>query len=100
MFGVVAIGAPAAIAATPTPYVTKAEVEQVSKGMPLTKVHRIFDTKATQTSYMSGYSSKCLKVPATQSRDYKTKSKWGFVTVDYKKVKGTWKVDSKHAYLG
>ena len=97
LFGLVAVGAPAAVAAKPTPYVTKAEFKQVRRGMTMNKVHRIFDVTGKQTSYMSGYPGK-WGWPATQSREYKAKSKFSYVSVDYKKVNGTWKVTGKTAF--
>jgi hypothetical protein len=100
MFGVVAIGAPAAVAAKPTPYVTKAEFNQVRKGMPMWKVHRIFDVNGKQIYYDPGNPAR--KVPPTQGRDYVRKqsadARNGAVSVSYKKVNGTWKVTGKYTF--
>ena len=72
--------------------VAKAEFKKVSKGMRINRVHNIFDTKGKQT--MSGY--------GMQFREYKTctNPQWGFVTVDYQKKGGVWKVTGKFAYWG
>lgn len=87
LFGVVAIGAPAAVA-KPTPYVTKAEWNQIRKGMPLWKVHRIFDTNGWKRG--QGYGE--------LYRQYPDGTKYGGAGIVYKKINGTWKVSSKVAY--
>ena len=72
--------------------VTKDEFKKVSKGMTMTKVHNIFDTKGSQS--MSGY--------GMQFRDYKAcvKPSWSIVSVDYEKKDGVWKVTGKLALWG
>lgn len=98
MFGLVAVGTPAAVAATPTNYVTKAEYNKVRKGMDIKRVHRIFDVNGKQVLYFRAEPN--IGLPASQSRGYRVKSQWGFVWVDYDKINGTWKVADKDAYWG
>ena len=89
----IALLAPVAVAAPASAseaYVTKAEFKQVKKGMPLAKVHRIFDTKGKQSFIGYGY----------QSREYKTASEYGFVMIDFKKRNGVWRLQSKSAFWG
>ncbi len=67
--------------------VTKKEFRNVTKGMGIERVHRIFDTKGRQLFVMSGY----------QSREYKVcGSQYGFVMVEFKNRK----LSSKSAYWG
>jgi hypothetical protein len=80
------------------PYVTKAEFRQVTRGMKITRVHRIFDVKGRQTIYSPAYPS--IGIAAEQTREYRTKSSWGFVDIDYKRKDGTWVVVRKSAYWG
>ncbi len=96
------VAAPAVSAAEA--YVTKAEFHAVSKGMNKDRVHRIFDVAGKQTWFYSG-SSYCswkdLWACPEQSREYRTKSKWGAVNVDYRRnPDGNWVVTSKYAYWG
>jgi len=79
-------------------YVTRAEFSKIRKGMPMTKVHRIFGANGKQTAYYSGYPS--IGIKAEQDREYKTASRYGFADVTYYKVNGVWKVHSKWAYFG
>lgn len=72
------------------PWVTRTEYRKVVKGMRIARVHRIFDTNGTQYFHMSGY----------QSREYRTRSEYGFVYVDYRRRNGFWVVTSKSAYWG
>jgi hypothetical protein len=98
----IAVAAPAAVIAAPAqasePYVTKAEFRQVSKGMTMARVHRIFDVSGTQSYYESAYPS--LGIPAEQSREYRTKSSWGSVDIDYVRRDGVWYVKRKDAFWG
>jgi len=96
---------PASPASAAESYVTKPEFKKVKKHTKLTKVHGIFDTKGKQTSYYGaidgGYCADGdLWACASQTRDYRTKSKWGTVTVTYYKRFGVWRVDSKYVYWG
>lgn len=91
----VIIAAPAQAA---EPYVTQAEFRQVTKGMRLKRVHLIFDISGKQTMYFPAYPS--LGMPAEQTREYRVKSEWGSVDVDYKRKDGVWVVIRKTAYWG
>lgn len=92
------VATPALAAGSPT-FVSQGEFNQIRNGMAMKQVHRIFEVPGKQTSYDSGYPGK-YGWPATRSRDYRVKSKWGSVTVNYNKVNGTWKVTGKSAYWG
>src|SRR5688572_6469633 len=86
------LSAPAGPAVAAEKCVTKTEYKKVEKGMKMTRVHNIFDSKGSQT--FIGY--------GMQTRDYKPCSDpdFGFVTVDYEKKGGVWKVTGKYAYWG
>jgi hypothetical protein len=71
-------------------YVTTKEFRNVKRGMTLSKVNAIFDIKG-KTSYQ-GYGFK--------SREYRTRSKWGFVFIDFERRHGAWVLMSKSAYWG
>lgn len=92
--------APLAIVAAPsyadTPgCVSKHEFRLVEKGWSATRVHRLFDTRGTQTTFFSATSY----MPAEQWREYSACSdpEWGSVEVDYVKRKGVWRVTNKWA---
>ena len=72
--------------------VDRAEYRKLSRGMGITKVHRIVNTKGRQTMSGFGY----------QSREYKacTDREYGFVDLMYARKRGTWVLDSKFAYWG
>jgi hypothetical protein len=99
---VVLSGPTIALTATPAQaaesYVTKAEFRKVKRGMPVKRVHRIFDVDGKQTMYFPAYPS--LGIPAEQSREYRVRSKWGYVSVDFKRKDGRWVMARKHAYWG
>ena len=89
------VAGPVAIAAAPaeaagSAVVTKSEYRKIRKGMSITRVHRIFDTRGKQSFHMSGY----------QSREYRTTKRYGFVMVDFERRGGEWKVSSKAAFWG
>jgi hypothetical protein len=87
----------AAMADTPS-YVSKTEFRRVHKGMGIKRVHRIFDVRGKQTAYYDGY--KCgtrYGWCAEQDREYRTRGKWGYVSIDYVRKHGRWVVTSKHA---
>lgn len=103
-----ALAAPVVVAppaqAADNPWVTKWEFRHVKKGMTKNRVQRIFDIRGRQT-WFSSSSEWCswqdLWACASQSRDYRTRSRWGSVTVDYiRNPNGIWRVDSKYAYWG
>ncbi len=84
-------------------YVTHQEFRNVRKGMSMARVHQTFDIKGKQTAYFGGY--KCgtyYGFCPSQDRDYRTKSRWGSVTVTYawKPSTRTWVLDSKYAFWG
>jgi hypothetical protein len=86
-------------------YVTKKEFHRVSKGMKMPRVHAIFDTRGKQVSFYSAIDAKlCSKgkiwACAEQDREYRTKSRWGYVDIDYYKRNGIWRVGSRSAYWG
>jgi hypothetical protein len=83
----------AALADTPG-CVTKQEFRRVEKGWAIKRVHRLFDTKGNQTYFASG----SPYYPAEQWREYRPCPKYSYVTVDYKKRQGVWRVSSKSAY--
>ncbi|UNX56551.1 hypothetical protein MF406_18025 (plasmid) [Georgenia sp. TF02-10] len=69
--------------------VTEPEYRRVKRGMTQTKVHRVFGTKGRVTT--QGYGMKF--------RQYKVcNDRFGFVTVDYTKRGGKFKVTGKFAY--
>jgi hypothetical protein len=86
----------AAITATPaeaggSPCVTRTEFRNVSRGMTLARVVRIFDSRGRTTFQMSGYKQK----------EWNTcTSRYGFVFVDFERRNGAFRVDSKTAYWG
>lgn len=85
-------------------YVTKAEFKRAEIGMKKARVHKIFDIKGKQLYYSSA-SEWCSRADlwacATQTREYRTKSKWGYVSIYYTQYpNGIWRLDSKHAYWG
>jgi hypothetical protein len=82
-------------------YVSKSEFRRVHKGMKIKRVHRIFDTRGRQTAYYDGYKcgTKYGWCPE-QDREYRTRSKWGYVDIGFKRVRGAWRLSSKHAYWG
>lgn len=75
--------------------VTQAEFRRISHGMTISRVHRIFDTSGKQTYFYDG-----TFIPDSQGREYNTRSRWGYVSVDFEKRRGAWRVDSKSAYWG
>lgn len=68
---------PVAAEAGPAATVSKAEFRHVSKGMTITRVHRLFDTGGKQTAYYDGY--KCgtrFGWCPEQDREYRVRSRW------------------------
>ncbi|MDQ4085608.1 MAG: hypothetical protein M3165_07275 [Actinomycetota bacterium] len=63
--------------------------------MSIRRVHRIFDIRGRQTSYYDGE-----YIPDSQSREYRTRSRWGSVNVDFERRRGTWRLSGKYAYWG
>lgn len=98
----VAVASPAQ--AADNPYVTKWEFRKVRPGMTMARVRRIFDIPGKQTWFYSAI-GRCTRADlwlcAEQSRDYRTRSRWGSVTIDYIRYPGgVWRVDTKSAYWG
>jgi hypothetical protein len=89
-------------AAKKDPYVTKAEFKQVRKGMPIKKVQKIFDIPGKQSLYFDGYQcGTSFGWCPEQTRDYRTKKKYGSVSVTFVKKPGRgWVLDSKMAFWG
>jgi hypothetical protein len=94
--------APQASAAKADRYVTKAEFRQAKKGMPMKRVHRIFDISGKQTIYLDGFEcGTSYGFCPTQTREYRTKSKYGTVYVDFERKPGKgWVVTGKMAFWG
>ena len=91
------VAAPAQ-AETPT-CVSRSEFRSVSKGMDIKRVHRAFDIAGKQSFYFPAYPE--LGIAAEQTREYRTcGSRWGVVSIDYKKASGSWKLKSKMAFWG
>ena len=92
---VVPLTAVAAQADTST-CVTKAEFKAVRKGWSITKVRNRFDIGGKQTYFFSGtqYSN------ASQGREYNGCPEYSYVSVDFEKKKGVWRVTGKYAYWG
>jgi hypothetical protein len=91
-------GAPASSDTRNTPVVTKAEYRKVHDGTDLTRVHRVFGTSGKKMTSNPG--DPLANQPATQSREYRTGSKYGFVSVYYVRVDGAWVVTRKAVYWG
>ncbi len=89
-------------AAKKDPYVTKPEFKQVRKGMPIKKVSKIFDIPGKQSLYLPGYEcGTAYGWCPEQTRDYRTKNKYGSVSVTFVKKPGKgWVLDSKMAFWG
>lgn len=104
MAGPVVVAAPAS-ADTPT-YVSQYEFRRVAKGMTMQRVNAIFDIKGQQTWYYHEIDwGWChdgdLFWCAEQTRDYRTKSRWGSVSVDFARSHDRgWVVTGKSAYWG
>jgi hypothetical protein len=100
-----AVVASPANADTPN-YVSKVEFQRIAQGMKMSRVHAIFDVNGKQTWYYQqldwGYCEDGdLFWCAEQSRDYRVKSKWGSVTVDFARSHDRgWVVTGKSAYWG
>lgn len=91
--------APAQAADSPR-CVSRAEFRQVRKGMPIKRVHRIFDIRGKQSVYLPGYPGP-HGWPAEQWRDYRPcSSRWGYVQVDFERRKGVWRMVRKSAFWG
>lgn len=73
--------------------VTKAEHKKVSKGMAMVRVHRIVGTTGTQITGSADKSG------ANQTRYYRAPTRWGYVTLDYHEVGGTWTLQTKYPWL-
>lgn len=98
------VAAPAS-ADTPT-YVSKAEFQRISKGMTMRRVNSILDIAGKQTWYYHeidwGWCDDGdLIWCAEQSRDYRVRSRWGSVTIDFARSHDRgWVVTGKSAYWG
>jgi hypothetical protein len=97
--------AQATSASAAEPYVTKKEFRKVTKGMRIDRVHAIFDVNGKQTWYYSAIDAQLCSqgkiwACAEQSREYRTRSRWDSVDVDFYKRNGVWRVESKYAYWG
>ena len=107
---VTTVSAPAQAAGRQT--VNRTEFAAIHKGMKMTRVHAIFAdpgyTKyaGRQESYYDEIDADwCYEgdtwACAEQDREYRVRSSWGYVDVDYyRDAYGTWRVASKHAYWG
>ncbi len=76
---------------------TKGEFKAVEKGWSKTRVANRLDIGGKQTYYFSGtkYSN------AMQGRDYKPcTGDYSYISIDFEKKKGVWRVTSKSAYWG
>lgn len=77
---------------------TKREFGRVAKGWSKARVHRVFDTRGTQTAFFgaSPYSR------AEEWREYRAcrNPEWSMVEVDYEKRSGVWRVTDKTAFWG
>lgn len=82
-----------------TLFVTKPEFRKVERGMRMQRVHHIFDVRGKQTYFDGGYAGR-YGWPPGQSREYRTKSTWGWVSLDFKKRNGVWRLTGKYAYWG
>lgn len=87
-FGIVAAAPPAE--AHTHDCVTRTEFRKIRQGFSMDRVHRIFDVRGRFTSGGGGY----------VSRDYNACGRYNFVTVNYERRNGVWRVDSKYAYFG
>jgi hypothetical protein len=91
------VAAPAQ-ADTPT-CVSRSEFRAVQKGWSITRVHRKLDVSGKQAIYFPAFPE--LGIPAEQTREYKPcASRYGYVSIDFKRVSGTWKLSSKMAFWG
>ncbi len=71
--------------------VTRAEYKRIERGFSIARVHHVFDTKGKFAYGTSGYGF---------TREYNPcKSRFGYVTVDYKRKDGTARVTGKSAYF-
>lgn len=96
--------APAVLIASPAAAdtgtcVDRGEFRKVVRGMKIDRVHAIFDVSGRQSYFSSGYPGQ-YGWPATQSRTYKPCTRYSYVSVDYERINGVWKVDAKNAYWG
>jgi hypothetical protein len=97
------VAAPLLVAApaqadTPT-CVSRSEFRSISKGWDIKRVHRTLDIAGKQSFYFPAFPE--LGIPAEQTREYRTcGSRWGAVSIDYKKAGGSWKLKSKMAFWG
>jgi hypothetical protein len=97
-------------AATTRQYVSRTEFHSIHKNYRMSRVHSIFGDgrkyAGTQTSYYGEIDAEWCDegetwACATQTRKYRTKSRWGTVYVDYYRAgSGIWRVDTKSAYWG
>jgi len=106
----IGVSSPAEAAGRQT--VNRTEFGAIHKGMKMTRVHAIFADpghaayRGVQESYYDEIDSDwCYEgdtwACAEQDREYKVRSSWGYVDVDYyRDAYGTWRVSSKHAYWG
>jgi hypothetical protein len=97
VLGATVVAPTAALADTPG-YVSRTEFRHIHKGMGIARVHHIFDTAGKQTAYYDGY--RCgtrFGWCPEQDREYKIRSRWGYVSIDYVKRHGRWQVKSRHA---
>jgi hypothetical protein len=104
------MAAPAVVAApanadTPT-YVSKPEFQRISKGMTMSRVNSIADIKGKQTWFYHEIDwAWCedgdLFWCAEQTRDYRVRSRWGSVTIDFARSHNRgWVVTGKSVYWG
>lgn len=70
--------------------VTRAEYRHVQRGFSKARVHHIFDTRGKFAYGSSGYGF---------TRDYKTCTKYGSVSVDYKVRDGVARVTGKYGFF-
>jgi len=95
----VAVAAPVALAAAPAEAAgntcTRSEFRQIHRGDSITKVTRLCG-KGSQTDYFGATPF----THAAQSREYNAPGQYSFVSVDFEKRGGVWKVMSKWAYWG
>ncbi len=93
---VLAVGAPAD--ADTAGCVTKREFGRVAKGWSKARVHRVFDTRGTQSAFFGASSFS----PAEEWREYRAcrNPQYSMVQVDYEKRAGVWRVSDKTAFWG
>jgi hypothetical protein len=77
--------------------VSKPEFRTVQRGWSIARVRRVFDVTGRQTYYASGEPG---VYPAYQSREYKPCYRYSYVSVDFEKHQGVWRVTHKSAYWG